>query len=96
MAGKLDINVIIEGIRLPVQVSSPEEEKIYRDAGSAIQLRIQKLRDTYPNQPNMMYYAMAMLTTSVEAVRTANKADTQPYIDMMHDIEKEIETLNIK
>ena len=96
MAGKLDINVIIEGIRLPVQVSSPEEEKIYRDAGSAIQLRIQKLRDLYPNQPNIKYYAMTMLMTAVEAVKIVNKADTQPYIEMMSDIEKEMETLGIK
>ena len=96
MAGKLDINVIIEGTRLPLQVSSPEEEKIYRDAGAAIQLRIQKLRDLYPNQPNIKYYAMAMLMTAVEAVKIANKADTQPYIEMMRDIEKEMETLGIK
>lgn len=96
MAGKLNINVQIEGTQLPLQVSSPEEEKIYRDAAAAIQLRIQKLRDAYPNQSNTLYYAMAMLMTSVEAVKMANKVDTQPYIDMMHDIEKEIETLGIK
>ena len=96
MAGKLDINVIIEGIRLPLQVDSPEEEKIYRDAAMNIQRRIQMLRDVYPDQPNTKYYAMAMLTISADAVKMTNKADTQPYIDMMHDIEKEIETLEIK
>lgn len=96
MAGKLNIKVQIEGVQLPMQVSSPEEEKIYRDAAAAIQRRIQKLRDTYPDQSNIEYYAMAMLTTSVEAMRLASKADTQPYIEMMHDIEKEIETLGIK
>lgn len=96
MAGKLNINVQIEGTQLPLQVSSPEEEKIYRDAAAAIQRRIQKLRDTYPNQPNSMYYAMAMLTTAVDAAKLASKADIQPYIDMMQDIEKEIETLGIK
>ena len=96
MAGKLNIKVQIEGIEMPLQLDTPEEEKIYRDAGAAIQLRIQKLRDTYPNQPNIKYYAMAMLTTAVEAVKIANKADKQPYIDMMHDIEKEMETLGIK
>lgn len=96
MAGMLNIKVVIEGVQLPTQVSSPEEEKIYRDAASAIQRRIQKLRDTYPKRSNIEYYAMAMLTTSVEAAKLANKADTQPYIDMMHDIEKEMETLGIK
>ena len=96
MAGKLNITVQIEGIQMPLQVDTPEEEKIYRDAAMAIQRRIQILRDAYPDQPNTKYYAMAMLTISADAVKMANKADTQPYIDMMHDIEKEIETLGIK
>lgn len=96
MAGKLNIKVQIEGIQMPLQVDSPEEEKIYRNAATAIQRRIQILRDTYPDQSNIKYYAMAMLTISANAEKMANKADTQPYIDMMHDIEKEIETLGIK
>lgn len=96
MANKLNINVQIEGIQLPLQVSSPDEEKLYRDAAANIQHRIQKLRDTYPDQPNTMYYAMAMLTTSVEAVKAANRTDTRPYVEMIHDIEKEIEALGIK
>ena len=96
MAGKLNIKVVIEGIELPMTVESPDEEKIYRDAAAAIQLRIQKLRDTYPEQPNIRYYAMAMLMTSVSATKLANTVDTQPYIDMMNDIEKEIEELGIK
>ena len=96
MANKLNINVTIEGIRLPLLVSSPEEEKMYRDAAASIQRRIQKLRDAYPTQTNDMYYAMAMLNTSVEALKASNRADTQPYIEMMHDLEKEIESLDVK
>ncbi len=94
---KLNINVTIEDIPLPLQVSTPEEEKIYRDAASSIQRRIQRLRDAYPHLPNdKYYYAMAMLNTSVEAVKAANRLDTQPYVEMIQDIEKEIETLGIK
>ena len=89
MEKKLNINVTIEGIQLPLQVSSPEEEKVYRDAASNIQRRIQRLRDAYPQLSNdKYYYVMAMLNTAVE--------DTQPYIEMMHDIEKEIESFGIK
>ena len=97
MANKLNINVSIEGIRLPLQVSTPEEEKMYRDAAATIQRRIQRLRDTYPDVPNdKTYYVMAMLNTAVEAAKTSNRADTQPYTDMMHDIEKEIASLEIQ
>lgn len=97
MANKLNITVTIEDIRLPLQVSSPEEEKVYRDAASNIQRRIQRLRDAYPQLPNdKYYYVMAMLNTSVEAVKASNRTDTQPYIEMMHDLEKEIESLDVK
>lgn len=96
MANKLNINVTIEGIQLPLLVSSPEEEKVYRDAASSIQRRIQRLRDAYPNLTNDKYYVMAMLNTSVEAVRASNRTDTQPYIEMMHDLEKEIKSLDVK
>lgn len=97
MANKLNVNVIIEDIQLPLQVATPEEEKMYRDAASTIQRRIQRLRDAYPHLPNdKYYYVMAMLNTAVEAAKVSDRADTQPYTDMMLDIEKEIESLGIK
>ncbi|MBQ0046119.1 MAG: cell division protein ZapA [Prevotellaceae bacterium] len=97
MAEKLNIKVTIEDIPLPLQVSSAEEEKIYRDAASTIQRRVQRLRDAYPSLPSdKYYYVMAMLNTAVEAVKAADRIDTQPYVEMMHDIEKEIESLGIK
>ena len=97
MANKLNINVTIEGIQLPLQVSSTDEERVYRDAASNIQRRIQKLRDAYPNMPNdKFYYVMAMLTTAAEAVNASDRTDTQPYIEMMHDLDKEIESIGIK
>ncbi len=97
MADKLNINVTIDGIQLPLQVSSSSEEKVYRDAASAIQHRLQRLRDAYPHLPNeKYYYAMAMLNTTVEAAKATEKFDTQPYVEMMHDLEQELDTLGIK
>lgn len=94
---KQNISVTIEDIKLPLTASSPEEEKLYRDAAALIQGRVQRLRDAYPNLPNdKYYYVMAMLNTSIDAVRTANKVDTAEYNTMMYDIEKELDTLNIK
>ena len=70
---------------------------MYRDAAATIQRRIQRLRDAYPNLANdKTYYVMAMLNTAVEAVKASNRIDTQPYVEMMQDIEKEIESLGIK
>lgn len=94
MAGKINIKVTIEDIPLPLQVSSTDEEKIYRDAASLIQHKIQRLRDTYPSLPSdKYYYVMAMLNTAVEAVKASDRQDTLPYVEMMADLEKEIDTL---
>lgn len=96
MVKKLNINVTIEDVPLPLQVETPDEERIYRTAAANIQRRIQRLRDAYPNLPSdKYYYVMAMLNTAVEAVKTADRQDTKPYTEMMHDIEKEINSLEI-
>lgn len=97
MAKKLNINVTIEDIQLPLQVATPDEEKVYRDAAATIQRRVLRLREAYPNLPNdKYYYVMAMLNTAVEAIKAAERIDTQPYVEMIHDIEKEMDSLGIK
>lgn len=97
MAKKLNINVTIEDIQLPLQVATPDEEKVYREAAATIQRRVQRLREAYPNLPNdKYYYVMAMLNTAVEAIKAAERIDTQPYVEMIHDIEKEMDSLGIK
>lgn len=93
---KINISVTIEDIVLPLTANSTEDEKLYREAASAIQNRVQKLRDRYPNLPSdKYYYVMAMLNTSVDAIKSANKASVEPYEVMMADIEKELDALNI-
>ena len=90
---KLNITVSIDGIPLSLTVANSEEEKIYRDAASLSQARIQKLRAIYKdNVPNdKYYYVMAMLNTAVESVRISNRNDTSPFLEMMEDLEKEID-----
>lgn len=94
---KQNITVVIEDIKLPLTAANAEEEKLYRDAAALIQSRVQRLRDAYPHLPSdKYYYVMAMLNTSIDAVRAAQKVDTAEYNTMMQDIEKELDSLNIK
>lgn len=94
---KQNISVTIEDVVLPLTVSSAEEEKLYRDAASLIQSRVQRLREVYKNLPSdKYYYVMAMLNTSIDAVRTSNRSDNTPLLDMMSGIGKELDALNIK
>jgi len=92
MDRKQKITVIIEGIPLPMTVSSTEEEKIYRDAAALIQNKLRSFRDKYPSLPNdKYYYAMTMLYTAVESVSASQKADPAPFFEMMSDLEVELD-----
>lgn len=97
MERKQNITVTIEGIQLPLTVKTEEEEKIYRDAASMIQDRLQKLRDLYPTLPNeKYYYAMVMLNTAADAVRASNRANMEPVLDIINDLNKDIEAITAK
>ncbi len=97
MDRKQRITVTIEGIQLPLTVKSEEEEKIYRDAASTIQERLQTMRKLYPSLPNeKYYYAMVMLNTAADAVRASNNANTGPVMDIVRDLDKEIESVIAK
>ncbi|MBQ9641489.1 MAG: cell division protein ZapA [Bacteroidaceae bacterium] len=91
---KLSIKVSIDGKQLSLTVADAEEEKVYRDAASMCQSKIQQFRAIYPNVPNdSYYYLMAMLTTAVEATHISNRHDTGPFLETMEDLEKEIDQL---
>ncbi len=97
MDRRQNITVTVEGIQLPLTVKTEEEEKMYRDAASMIQDRLQKVRKLYPTLPNdKYYYAMVLLNTAADAVRAANKANTDPVMDIVRDLDKEIETVIAK
>lgn len=97
MERRQNITVSIEGIQLPLTVKTEEEEKIYRDAASMIQDRLQKLRDLYPTLPNeKYYYAMVMLNTAADAVRAFNRANMGPVLDIINDLNKDIEAITAK
>ena len=97
MERRQNITVSIEGIQLPLTVKTEEEEKIYRDAASMIQDRLQKLRDLYPTLPNeKYYYAMDMLNTAADAVRASNRANMEPVLDIINDLNKDIEAITAK
>ena len=97
MERRQNITVSIEGIQLPLTVKTEEEEKIYRDAASMIQDRLQKLRDLYPTLPNeKYYYAMVMLNTAADAVKASNRANMGPLLDIINDLNKDIEAITAK
>ncbi len=91
MAKGLTVNVNIEGITLPMTVNTTEDERIYRQAASLVNNRLRAMRDRYPSLPSeFYYYAMVLLNTTVDALRSEGKSDNGSVMDMIRELESEI------
>ena len=91
MANGLTVNVNIDGITLPMTVKTTEDERIYREAASLVNNRLRAMRSRYQNVPTEAHYsAMVMLNLAVEALKSENKSDTTPIIDVIKGLESEI------
>lgn len=91
MNGKLNITVTIEGVQLPLTVTSTDEEKIYRDAATQVQDLLRKLREAYSELTDKHYYAMAMLNSAASAIRAKNRTETKPFVDVINDLNAEMD-----
>ncbi|MBQ0142998.1 MAG: cell division protein ZapA [Prevotellaceae bacterium] len=97
MTKGLTVNVNIEGVTLPMTVKTTEDERIYRTAASLVNSRLRAMRDRYPSLPNdAYYYAMVLLNTTVDALRSGEKSDNTPLMDMMKDLSNEIDAVTKK
>lgn len=91
MASGLTVNVNIEGITLPMTVKTTEDERIYREAASLVNARLNTMRSRYPNVPTEGHYAaMVMLNIAVELLKSENKQDNTPLMEMIKGLEEEI------
>lgn len=89
----MQIRIQIEGVTIPLNVSTVEQEKMFRDAAVRIQQHLQQLRKRYPNVPSeQYYYAMAMLDNTIEVMQSQQRQDTAPFVKAIeqlgHDFDK--------
>lgn len=68
-----------------------EKEKIFRDAADFINEKFNKYRATYPNQSQEKYSAVVLIDLAVQILQIHNNNDTQPFIESMEQLTKEIE-----
>lgn len=91
---RIKVNISVEDLQFPIYVANTDEETLYRNAAKEIQRRLFQLRTKYPSLPSeKYYYIMAMLNTFVDAVKTANRVNNKPYMEMMNGLEEEINSL---
>lgn len=91
---KLTIHVAIDGVTLPMTVTSTEEEEIIRKAASNVNQLLIKVREKYSVVPNDRYYdVMVMLKSEVKALSAAKESDSAPVFEVLDDIEKDIDKL---
>ena len=91
MASGLTVNVNIEGITLPMTVKTTEDERIYREAASLVNARLRMMRSRYQNVPTEGHYAaMVMLNIAVDLLKSENKSDNTPLMEMIKELDEEI------
>lgn len=92
MAKGLTVNVNIEGATLPMTVSSVEDEERIRKAATMVNSRLQAVRNRFPAVPNeRYYYYMVLLNTTVDALKSEQKTDIGPVMDILRDLGSEID-----
>lgn len=91
---KLTIHVAIDGVTLPMTVTSADEEEIIRKAANNVNQLLIKVREKYSAVPNDRYYdVMVMLNSEVKALNAAKESDSAPVFEVLDDIEKDIDAL---
>lgn len=91
MAKGLTVNVNIEGVSLPMTVSSVEDEARIRKAALMINNRLQGMREKFPTLPSdNYYYAMVLLNTTVDVLKLESKSDASPIMEVLDDLGTEI------
>lgn len=88
----MQIRLQIEGVTIPLNVKTPEQEKMYRDAAVRIQQHLQQLRTHFPNVPSQQYYyAMAMLDNTIEVMQSQQRQDTAPFVNIIEKIDHDFD-----
>ena len=93
MEKKQKIHIQVNGVTLPMLVSSSDEEKRYRDAAKYINDRLLFVMQKYPEVPNEKYYtSIVMLDLARKGVEISNASSIEPYKKSISELSSEIES----
>ena len=93
MERKQKIHIQINGVDLPMLVSSTDEEKRYRDAAKYINDSLLAVKQKYPQVPNEKYYtSIVMLDLARKGVEISNAHSVEPYKKAVSELSSEIES----
>jgi len=93
MDKKQKIHVQVDGITLPMLVSSADEEKVYRDAARVVNDRLMSVKQKYPEVPDNRYYtSIVMLDLARKGVEVSNAHSVAPYKQSISELQSEIES----
>ncbi len=93
MERKQKIHIQVDGISLPMLVSSVDEEKRYRDAAKYVNDCLMSVKQKYPEVPNPKYYtSIVMLDLARRGVEVSNAYSVEPYKQSIAELRSEIES----
>lgn len=86
----MQITLNIEHERIPLNVSTTQEEKLYRDASMHIQQHLQSLRKRYAGLSEQTYYVMAMLENEVTTQQERDRLSAAPLMQLVRQLDQDV------
>ncbi len=90
MDDKFKIRLKIDNEEYPMTIRRCEEED-YRAAARRIDSKLNKYRRVFPNLNAEKHWLMVAVELAYENVRLEKRNDTQPYIDKLRELSREVE-----
>ena len=84
------ITLLIDCQRYPLHIRR-EDEQLYRDAAKMIDTTLNKFRSWKPELGTNNHWAMAALELAFNLMSMKDRNDTQPYLDKLKELTKELD-----
>ena len=84
------ITLLIDSNKYPLTIRR-EDEQHYRDAAKLIDKTLNKYRSWRPELSSDNHWAMAALELAFDLTKMKDKNDTQPYLNKIEELAKELD-----
>lgn len=88
---RMNINLLIDCQPYPLKNIRREDEQLYRDAAKLVNHTLNDYRDSIPGQGLNAYWAMTAVDIAYRYLSTKDRNDTQPYMQKIEELTKELE-----
>lgn len=84
------VNLLIGKVQMPLRVPA-DQEATFRNAAKMVNSRLSRYETRFPGLKSENYLTTVLLDMAVRTLQMAEREDTKPYTDALHQLTAEIE-----